>query len=143
METVLRHRKNIEEKWQREVAKTLYEIVMERERLSRNREHRNEAALRMRRGLDRGMNVQNTCLYQDYIRGMDQTIKENMGRINNLEKTLAQKRKKLIQASKEKKAVEKMKEIFIRRTAEEARRVETKQLDEMAINRHRLQAEGG
>jgi flagellar FliJ protein len=139
LDAVLRYRKSIEQKWQGEVARTLAEIVGEQQERVRCARERGDGHRRMTVELASGLGAPAVRTYSDYLRGMDARIEESANREAQLQKILRQKQRSLLQATKDRKAVDRLKEIFLERRTHEQRTAEQKQLDDFAAIRHARQ----
>jgi flagellar FliJ protein len=136
LEAVLRYRRSLEQKWQGEVAKTLSEIVGEQRERARVAEARVAGHRRMTEDLAAGTTAPAVRSYSDFLCGMDARIEESVHREAQLQKILKQKQRSLLQATKDRKAVDRLKEIFLERRAHAERTAEQKQLDDFAAIRH-------
>lgn len=141
LEAVARFRKSIEQKWQTEVAATLAEIVAE-QRLCRDLEQSKKKTYdRLEDELSEGIEVCATALYTDFLHGMDLRIEDSLGRTGALNKILKKKRESLAKATKDRRVIDRFKEIVQGKEADKKRLIEQKELDDFASIRYRRQME--
>ena len=136
LESVLRYRKSVEQKWQAEVARTLAEMVGEQQQRTECERERAAGHQRLAARLGGGLDGLAVRAYSDYLRGIDARIEESVTREQQLDKILRQKRRTLLQATKDRKVVDRLKEIARERGFQEARVADQKELDDFAALRH-------
>ena len=136
LESVLRYRKSVEQKWQAEVARTLSEMVGEQQRRTECEHERAAGHQRLTAELGDGLDGLAVRAYSDYLRGIDARIEESVTREQQLEKILRQKQRTLLQATKDRKVVDRLKEIAREREGHEVRVAEQKEIDDFAALRH-------
>lgn len=92
----------------------------------------NELRNRMKSGLDSSRIRQ----YYEYITFLDETIRQIDKNLSGARKQLEEKRTSMLQAKKEHRAIERLKEMDSQRYILEQQKAEMRFIDEMAILRH-------
>jgi flagellar protein FliJ len=136
LEPVLRYRRSIEQKWQAEVARTLSEMVEEQRRRALGQRERAAGHQRLTVELGGGLDGLAVRAYSDYLRGIDARIEESVVREQQLDKILRQKQRNLLQATKDRKVVDRLREIALERERRERLVAEQKEIDDFAAMRH-------
>ena len=138
LEAVLRYRRSLEQKWQTEVADTMRRIVDERDRMDECVQAQALSFDAMNREMIDGIEAARAVSRVEFHTGLEQRIREASDRIDQLQMILQKKREALLTATTNRKVVEKLKEVHMRRLADRERTIERKQQDEFATIRYRL-----
>jgi flagellar FliJ protein len=134
LETVLTHRKHIEDALQKEFVKGKKELLKEEERLARLEEIilQNLAALQEKQ--KDGATVSDIILYDSYIKQISIDRGQQIHRIIELKNQLHQKLSELIEAVKERKILDRLKEKELETYRRELERKERIFMSEIAIS---------
>jgi len=135
LEPVLRHRKLIEEELQKEMAATKRRLLAEEEKLLGLEETKGRCLRELQEKQAKGIRALDISLYSDFIGRVTTQIGAQRKTISGIERSLAKKRKKLVQAMKERKTVETLKKNRLKAYQRDARRKEQKWIDEIALTR--------
>jgi flagellar FliJ protein len=135
LEPVLKHRKLIEEELQKEMAATERRLFSEKEKLLRLEETKNRCLRELQEKQKKGIRALDISLYSDFIGRVTTQIGAQHKTISGVERILVKKRKKLVQAMKERKTVDQIKKNRLKAHEREERRKEQKEIDEIALTR--------
>lgn len=136
LESVLRYRKSLERQWQAEVAGTLSMMIAEQKKRDDLMDARRTARRKMESDLSGGLDARIAGWYADFFRATDGRIDDSVLRSQELQKIFQQKQDVLLKATKNRKVMERLKEIEGERLSEEERIDERKQLDDFAGIQH-------
>ena len=133
LEPVLMHRKMVEENLQRELAVLKEALTAEKQKLQMERNRKSECIAELRQREKEGTSVSDILLYMPFIRQMSKNIERQEERVRTAEKLVRQKREDLVEATKRKKVLEKVKEKALEAYNQTLGRKEQNFLDEMGI----------
>ena len=137
LESVLRYRRNLERKWQAEVAGTMAAVTAVRSEIDRLQRDRGQSLRRLHESLvGRGVTPGVMRSYSDFVRGTDRRIVDQSEILEKARAILAKKQAILLAETKKRKVVERLKEIHADKRQREDRAAEQKQLDDVAAQRH-------
>lgn len=136
LESLLRHRKHIEDVHQRELADAFKLLEGEKRALMRmvaNREHIEED---LKQKLEHGLAAAEMLNFQKYLDRLALDITVQKARFSEAEKRFEQKRMALTEAVKDRKIMDKLKEKQLTAEAERMQKQDQGFMNEVAINRH-------
>ena len=133
LEPVLRHRKLIEEELQKETATTKRRLLSEQEKLLDLERAKNQCLRELQERQVEGIRALDISLYSDFIGQMTIQIGTQQKKISDIERNLAKKRNKLVQAMKARKTVEQIKKNRLSAYEKAVRLNEQKWIDEVAL----------
>ena len=136
LESVLNHRKLIEENLQKELAILRLSRVDEREKLGKYKESRSKFLEELKRKQEEGTTISDVFLYLPFIEQLSKDIEKQKKNVLELENDVEQKRLDLVEATKKKKTLEKLKEKGLKAYKEEITKNEQEFLNEVAVNRY-------
>lgn len=136
LESVLNHRKLIEENLQKELAILRLSLVDEREKLGKYKESRSKFLEELKRKQEEGTTISDVFLYLPFIEQLSKDIEKQKKNVLELENDVEQKRLDLVEATKKKKTLEKLKEKGLKAYKEEITKNEQEFLNEVAVNRY-------
>ncbi len=110
LETVLSHRKHIEEALQKAFVKTKNELFMAEEKLAGLEEIRKRNLVELQEKQRDGTTVSGIMLYENYIKQVSIELEQQNHRVIELEDHVRQKRSELIEAMKRRKTLDRLKE---------------------------------
>ena len=136
LQVVLDYRKRIEEGLQIDVSRIQRELESARQTLlfSQQEKARYEEELAEREA--REVNLHESVLYRDYLRGMRKKIKEQRDRVATIKIELDTKQEELLAATKQRKVLEKVKEKHAKEYMQELQKKERAFVDEVGIRRY-------
>lgn len=138
LETVLKLRKQNEDKHKRIVADRIRQLNAVRERMSAQERQIASETEAVRTSRARGtISVEALARGRHWLTHLQRSLLETQGHARVIKAHLAQERSDLARAAKEARALEKLKERQKQRHDQEGRRAETRELDEMSILRFR------
>ena len=135
LESVLRHRKLVEENLQKELAILRLSLVDEREKLRNFKESRSKFLEELKRKQEEGTTISDVFLYLPFIEQLSKDIEKQKKNILKLENDVEQRRLDLMEAAKKKKALEKLKDKGLKAYKQEMIKTEQEFLNEVAVNR--------
>ena len=133
LEPVLRHRKLIEEELQKETAVAKRLLLSEQDKLLDLEKAKNQCLRELQERQAEGIRALDISLYSNFIGQMSIQIKAQRKRISDVERNLAKKRNKLVQAMKSRKTVEQIKKNRLKAYEKSVRLKEQKWIDEVAL----------
>ena len=136
LESVLNHRKLVEENLQKELAILRLSLVDEREKLGKYKESRSKFLEELKRKQEEGTTISDVFLYLPFIEQLSKDIEKQKKNVLELENDVEQKRLDLVEATKKKKTLEKLKEKGLKAYKEEITKNEQEFLNEVAVNRY-------
>ena len=142
-ETVLRYRRRIEEQKQRELAGVQRRLLAETARLSYLEERRERARAAVDRERSRGMRLRDLALYDAYLEGLAAEVVLQRRRVYELHAEAERRRGELLEASRAKKVLEKLKERYREQERRDRERRERIRNDEIAAARYVRALHGG
>ncbi|UCF85777.1 MAG: flagellar export protein FliJ [Desulfobacteraceae bacterium] len=134
LEPVLKHRKLVEENLQKELAVLKLSLVNERKRLQTYKESRSKFLVELHRKQEEGTTISDVFLYLPFIEQLSKDIEKQNKTVSDLEKDVEQKRQDLVEASKKKKTLEKLKDKGLKAYKQEMIKNEQEFLNEVAVN---------
>lgn len=138
LKTVLKLRKQKEDEHKRIVAARVRELTAVRRRAERISRQIIDETQAVRAGRGAGvLSIQEIARHRHWLTHLQRSVLETHNQIRSVEALLAQDRAGLTKASREAKALEKLRDKQKRRHEEDERRRETRDLDEMAVLRFR------
>ncbi len=134
-ESVLRYRKFEEEKLQQELCETKRELEAEKTRLGRLEKQLQEARHSFRLSIQKPVSSPVLLMHNRFLEQLGSKIARQLERIEEAQERWRQKRAEVVEAQKNRKSLEKVKQNH--RLAERAveNRLEGKFLDEIGVNR--------
>ena len=136
LESVLNHRKLIGENLQKELAILRLSLLDEREKLGKYKESRSKFLEELKRKQEEGTTISDVFLYLPFIEQLSKDIEKQKKNVLELENDVEQKRLDLVEATKKKKTLEKLKEKGLKAYKEEITKNEQEFLNEVAVNRY-------
>ena len=135
LETVLNHRKTVEETLQKELAESRQLLLHEEQRLW-NYKKIKKRSLREFRKKQRGrISISENMLYANFLASLSKDLERQKERVMAVEKEIDRKVASLVQALKERKKLENLKDKEMMAYRKEWMRSEQHLLDEMAVHR--------
>ena len=134
LEPVLKHRKLVEENLQKELAVLKLSLVNEREKLQTYKESRSKFLVELHRKQEEGTTISDVFLYLPFIEQLSKDIEKQKKNVLELENDVEQKRQDLVEATKKKKTLEKLKDKGLKAYKQEMIKNEQKFLNEVAVN---------
>ncbi|MBW1783274.1 MAG: flagellar export protein FliJ [Deltaproteobacteria bacterium] len=134
LETVLRHRKHIEETLQKEFVRTKKDLFMANESVASLEEIRERKLRELQEKQGSGATVSGIMLYDNYIRQLSIDIERQIKSVIELEDRLRQKRSELIEAMKRRKTLDRLKEKEWQAYRKEMERREQIAMSEIAVS---------
>jgi flagellar FliJ protein len=135
LEPVLRHRSFIEENLQKELAMLKNMLSIEKKKLGSYRKARYEFLSELQKKEKEGITISEIVLYFSFIERLSNDIVKQRDRIFEAEKKVDQKRSELIDAMKNRKILEKLKEKKGEAYRQEVMKKEMRFLNEVAVDR--------
>ncbi len=135
LEPLLNYKKRLEEVAQQALAKKIAELAAARQAMERLQAARQEYLREIMKTRGQGIPAPQYLLYVDYLKTLERKIERQVEEIQGLDQAVAVARQKLLQVSREKKTIEKVRERDFRAFMQEAARLEQKQNDELVILR--------
>ena len=135
LESVLRHRKLVEENLQKELAILRLSLVDEREKLRNFKESRSKFLEELKRKQEEGTTISDVFLYLPFIEQLSKDIEKQKKNVLELENDVEQKRQDLVEATKKKKTLEKLKDKGLKAYKQEMTKDEQEFMNEVAVNR--------
>ena len=136
LETLLQHRKHVEENYQRELANTLHALKEEKETLGQLISSRDQVKRNLEQRLTEDINAAELLHFNKYLDRLSIDISLQNKRVADVELELEQKRLKLTEAVKSRKIMDKLKDKQMAAEFEKNQKNEQNFMNEIAINRH-------
>ena len=136
LESLLQHRKHIEEIFQRELADTLQALAAEKSALNRLMANRDRIQNDLNEKLDNHIDAAEMLHFHKYLDELATEIKSQKTRIAEAEQKLEMKRTELTEAMKSRKIMDKLKDKQIAAEVDQLQKHEQNFLNEIAIGRH-------
>ena len=136
LESVLQHRKHIEEKYQRELAETLHALEAENETLARLKLSRDQIKSNLEQRLTEDINAAEMLHFNKYLDRLSFDISIQRKKVVEAEEKLEQKRLELTEAVKSRKIMDKLKDKDLATEFERIQKTEQNFMNEIAVNRH-------
>ncbi len=143
LESVLKYRKGLEDRLVREFGE-LMSALKEAENNLRDLQDSLKATAGSLADEEReGISAKKAALYSASMRGFRARIADQERLVAELKKGIEQSRQKVVEASRERKVVEKLKEKDKKRYSEDLRKKELKEMDDVAGKKHHRKGGGG
>jgi flagellar FliJ protein len=136
LQVVLDYRKRIEEGLQIELSQIQRELEKEKQLLLAYRREKNYYEEELVKREEKEINVNEALLYRDYLRGMRIRIKEQRDIVTKAKGDLDIKQNELLNATKKRKVLEKVKEKEWKRFKENIERGERILVDEVGMRKY-------
>ena len=134
LEPMLKLKEHKEKEKQREHAETVQKVQEQKDKLVRIDEERGETLKHQRQSLVGSMSLAELLVCSRYLMKLKKDTLTGRELLRGLEKEADKRREKLVEASKERKIYEKLKEKQIAKFTKEVERLENKAVDETATN---------
>lgn len=134
LETVLTHRKHMEDALQKEFAKCKKELLLEEEKLARREKVIMQNLEALQEKQKAGVMVSDIILYDRYIKQISIDRDRNIHRIIELKNQLRQKMSALVEAMKDRKILDRLKEKELETYRRELDRKEQILMSEIAVS---------
>ncbi len=134
LEPMLKLKEHKEKEKQREHAEAVKKVQEQKETLVRIDEKRGETLKHQRQSLVGSMSLAELLVCSRYLMKLKKDTLTGRELLRGLEKEADKRREKLVEASKERKIYEKLKEKQIAKFTKEVERLENKAVDETATN---------
>ncbi len=132
LQPLLNYRRHLEQLAKQEMAKVVADIAACEQRIQGLLDDGREAAQKLDRLVEKGMEAGSFNSYRNFITSVEYTVSQERALKAGLEKTLEEKREALKKRTIEKKALERLREKQADAYTQEMIREEQKGLDEMA-----------
>ena len=142
LEPLLRHRRSIEERFQREMAQLLRERMILQTHLRRMQQTISDSRRDLSDGLVGAVDLDRVGQFARYSGEVRQQAQSMVVRLAALEKAVAQARQKLARATRARKALELLRDRRHEQFKRRLQRIEDAQLDEIAVQRYARRAMG-
>lgn len=129
---VLNHRKFLEETFQKELGLLKKTLLDERNIFSDINKAKKEFSRELLQKQEKGITISETLLYVRFIEQLSWRLNRQREKVSETEKYVEQKREDLIEAMKNRKTLEKLKEKFRKAYKQKLMRKEQKMMNEMA-----------
>ena len=136
LQVLLDYRKRIEEGLQIECSHIQQELETERQALLSCQQEKVRYEEELAEKESREVNLQESVLYRDYLRGMREKIEELKNRVATKKIELDNKQEELLVATKNRKVLEKVKEKHAKEFMDELEKRERRFIDEIGIRRY-------
>ncbi|UCH45266.1 MAG: flagellar export protein FliJ [Nitrospiraceae bacterium] len=136
LQVLLDYRKRIEEGLQIECSHIQQELETERQALLSCQQEKFRYEEELTEKESREVNLQESVLYHDYLRGMRKKIEELRNRVATKKIELDNKQEELLVATKNRKVLEKVKEKHAKEFMDELEKKERTFIDEVGIRRY-------
>jgi flagellar FliJ protein len=134
LEPVLKHRKRIEENLQKELAGLEKSLAVEKQKLLGYRSSIRELSAELKQRQKKGLPISDISLYLGFLRQLSMNITAQEKNVSEVGTRVELKRHDLIEATKRKKTLEKLKEKQMRAHKEALQKKDQAFLDEMGIH---------
>ena len=140
LEVVLNYRKRIEEGLQMELSSTQRELESAKQKFFAYKREKSFYEEELVKREAREINIQESILYRDYLKGMNNKIKVQKEIVAKAKMAVDKKQEELLTATKKRKVLEKVREKDLREFMDGLERKERIFTDEMGIRRYRRSA---
>jgi flagellar protein FliJ len=134
-ETLLKHRRNIEEREQEKFTRIRSEMLAEIARQDALIAEQNQTRKQLVSLQSSGCDLQEIQWCYAFIDYLDQELKKSIGRLIELEKKIEEQRRIMVAASRDKKIIENLKSKRTREYLISSEREEQRNLDEIVVTR--------
>ncbi|MEN8689900.1 MAG: flagellar export protein FliJ [Desulfobacterales bacterium] len=136
LETVLQHRRRIEEECQRELTAALADLAEEKRALAGIEASRDREREEFQQKLKSNMTASEMLLYQRYFDQLAVDILEQKRKVAGTAQVFEKRRTELVTALKKRKVLDKLKEKQMTAAAKKGLKQEQNFMNEMAVTRH-------
>ena len=136
LESLLQHRKHIEETYQRELAEALHALQEEKDALAQLTSSRDRIKHNLAQRLTEDINAAEMLHFNKYLDRLSLNISLQRTKVAEAEENLEKKRLKLTEAVKRRKIMDKLKDKQLATEFEKIEKNEQNFMNEIAINRH-------
>ena len=136
LQVLLDYRKRIEEGFQIELSLIQRELENARQALLSSQQEKTHYEEELAEREAREVNLQESILYRDYLRGIRKKIQEQRDRVATIKMEFDKKQEELLAATKNRKVLEKVKEKHAKEFMEELQKQERAFVDEVGIRRY-------
>ena len=136
LESLLQHRKYIEEIFQCELADTLQALVEKRKSLERMKADRDRIQNDLHQKLKNGIDAATMLHFHEYLNRLALDMTAQKARVAEAEKNLEQKRNELVEAVKNRKIMDKLKDKQLAAEVDRLQKNEQNFMNDVAISRH-------
>ncbi len=136
LQVLLDYRKRIEEGFQIELSLIQRELENARQALLSSQQEKTHYEEELAEREAREVNLQESILYRDYLRGIRKKIQEQRDRVATVKIEFDKKQEELLAATKNRKVLEKVKEKHAKEFMEELQKQERAFVDEVGIRRY-------
>lgn len=135
LQSVLEQRKNAEDRLQKELAHLDRQLQAQKAALNDLRARRSQCSRSLQQSQCKGISIGDARIYMSFLERTDRKIEAAVEALNQLRAQHHQKRLQVLEAVKQRKAMEKLKERKYRQWRKAQNRREQAQLDEAAVAR--------
>ena len=136
LQVLLDYRKRIEEGFQIELSLIQRELENARQELLSSQQEKTHYEEELAERESREVNLHESILYRDYLRGIRKKIEEQRGRVATIKIKFDKKQEELLAATKNRKVLEKVKEKHAKEFIQELEKKERAFVDEVGIRRY-------
>ena len=136
LQVLLDYRKQIEEGLQIDLSRIQRELANARQALISLQQEKARYEEELSRKETREVNLNESILYRDYLKGMRKKIKEQRDRVATIKIEMDAKQEELLAATKQRKVLEKIKEKHEKEFLDELQKKERAFADEVGIRRY-------
>ena len=136
LQVLLDYRKRIEEGFQIELSLIQRELEDARQELLSSQQEKTHYEEELAEREAREINLHESILYRDYLRGIRKKIEEQRGRVATIKIKFDKKQEELLAATKNRKVLEKVKEKHANEFIQELEKKERAFVDEVGIRRY-------
>lgn len=136
LQVLLDYRKRIEEGFQIELSLIQRELENARQALLSSQQEKTHYEEELAERESREVNLHESILYRDYLRGIRKKIEEQRGRVATIKIKFDKKQEELLTATKNRKVLEKVKEKHANEFIQELEKKERAFVDEVGIRRY-------
>lgn len=137
LQSILDYKQQIEDEEKEKLAKLMQEEQKAKEYLETLKQNREREVFNLKEKQQEGtLNIDELKLIHNHIQYLGVQIENQKIKISNLQKKIEEQRQKLMEATKERKSYEKLKEKQQERFLQEIETEERKMIDELATTRH-------
>lgn len=136
LQVLLDYRKRIEEGFQIELSLIQRELENARQELLSSQQEKTHYEEELAERESREVNLHESILYRDYLRGIRKKIEEQRGRVATIKIKFDKKQEELLTATKNRKVLEKVKEKHANEFIQELEKKERAFVDEVGIRRY-------
>ena len=136
LQVLLDYRKRIEEGFQIELSLIQRELENARQELLSSQQEKTHYEEELAEREAREINLHESILYRDYLRGIRKKIEEQRGRVATIKIKFDKKQEELLAATKNRKVLEKVKEKHAKEFIQELEKKERAFVDEVGIRRY-------